>query len=330
MNSRERVIRSLYLEIPDRVPWIEGYVHRELVEKILKEEMKIPNFVRVCPEISHFLGLDNITIDMRPPIFAEQNFFSDGIPYLGKGLLNDWKDIEKIKLPNLEDGKLFNDIKNYLKKYKKDKCAMLSMRAGPANTYLSMGIESFSLKLYDDINFIEFVMDIFTEWCCKVASNAKYLGFDIVRMGEDWAFKSGSFFSKKILNKLFLPRLEKVVNLLEIPWIYHSDGNFMEYLNDILALKSKPSGIANLEPNSMDIDFIKDNYGKRVCLIGNISLNTLSIGSVNDTIDEVTKRIRKIGLGGGYILSSENGLTRYCKPENIIAMSDTVNQYQHT
>ncbi len=149
-------------------------------------------------------------------------------------------------------------------------------------------------------------------------------------MGEDWAFKSGSFFSKKILNKLFLSRLVKVVNLLEIPWIYHSDGNFMEYLNDILALKSKPSGIANLEPNSMDIDFIKDNYGKRVCLIGNISLNTLSIGSVNDTIDEVTKRIRKIGLGGGYILSSENGLTRYCKPENIIAMSDTVNQYQHT
>lgn len=327
MNSRERVIKALNLEVPDRVPWIEAYIHRELVDKILKKKISIPSFIRVPQEISQFLALDNITIDLRPPIFAEEKIFSDGTHCFGGGLLTDWKDLEKFKLPNLEDGKLFNDIKIYLKRYRRDKCALLSMRAGPANTYLSMGIEDFSLKLYDDIKFVEYIMDIFTDWCCKIASKAKYLGFDIVRIGEDWAYKSGSFFSRKIINELFLPRLERVVNLLEIPWIYHSDGNFMEYLDDILNLK--PSGIANLEPESMDIEYLKDKYGERVCLIGNISLNTLARGTKEDTVNEVKERIKKIGFGGGYILSSENGITRYCKQENIIAMSNIITKYSH-
>lgn len=42
---------------------------------------------------------------------------------------------------------------------------------------------------------------------------------------------------------------------------------------------------------------------------------------------EVRERIEKVGVGGGYILASSNGLTAYCKPENVLAMNCALLKY---
>ena len=34
-----------------------------------------------------------------------------------------------------------------------------------------------------------------------------------------------------------------------------------------------------------------------------------------------------VGRGGGYIISSSNSLTDYCKTENVLAMADAVRKY---
>ena len=38
-------------------------------------------------------------------------------------------------------------------------------------------------------------------------------------------------------------------------------------------------------------------------------------------------RIEKVGKGGGYVISSANSITDYCKVENVWAMSRAVKQY---
>ena len=40
-------------------------------------------------------------------------------------------------------------------------------------------------------------------------------------------------------------------------------------------------------------------------------------------------RIEEVGVGGGYILASSNGLTSYCKPENVMAMNNALLKYGH-
>ena len=40
MIPRERVMTALKGGIPDRVPWVEGYVHPSLVNKILGREVQ--------------------------------------------------------------------------------------------------------------------------------------------------------------------------------------------------------------------------------------------------------------------------------------------------
>jgi uroporphyrinogen-III decarboxylase len=88
------------------------------------------------------------------------------------------------------------------------------------------------------------------------------------------------------------------------------------------------NGIANLEPNAMDIAEVKKRYGRRVCLMGNIDLHyTLTQGTPEETEKEVRRRIEDAGPGGGYILASANSLTAYCKPENILAMHQALLKY---
>ena len=131
------------------------------------------------------------------------------------------------------------------------------------------------------------------------------LGFDFMIMPEDLAWKQGPMFSPRIIRELFLPRMRRVADKIKIPWVYHSDGNLMPILDDLLGLGM--NGIANLEPNARDIVEVKKRYGQRICLMGNIDLHyTLTQGTPEETETEVRRRIEEAGPGGGYILASAN------------------------
>ena len=182
----------------------------------------------------------------------------------------------------------------------------VTTRMGVSNTYLSMGMEHFSLMLFDNPRFVLQLMDIFVDWACKAVPRICELGFDFMVIAEDLAWKQGPLFSPKTVRELFIPRMKKVAEKIKLPWIYHSDGNLLPILDDLLSLGM--NGVANVEPNAMDIADLKKRYGHRICLMGNIDLHyTLTQGTPEETEAEVKKRIQEIGPGGGYILASSNG-----------------------
>ena len=326
MSSKERVLAALNLEVPDRVPWIESFVAPQVCAALLGRPVETPAWARVPPEVFEVLALDNISFDLRAPEFAER-MMSDGMLMVGRGYITGWDKLDIIKLPDPHDERMYEPMKEYLKKHKRDKLAMVCMRAGPANAYLSIGMEPFSLMMYDDPKFIKHVIGIFADWHAAVMEHLNEMDVDMVRIGEDWAHKTGPFFSPKMIREFFIPPFKKVIERLKKPWIYHSDGNIMPYLDDVLR-ELKPAGITNIEPGAMDIVQLKKDYGKRTCLIGNIDLNyTLTLGTPEEVEREVKERIEVIGKGGGYILASSNSITNYCKPENVLAVSRTLEKY---
>ena len=92
------------------------------------------------------------------------------------------------------------------------------------------------------------------------------------------------------------------------------------------------SGIDCLDPidpiAGMDLRQIKSDYGSRVCLKGNVDCSTtLTFKSEQETQEE-TKRCLEIAMpGGGYILSSSNSIHSAVKPENYLAMLNTLKKY---
>ena len=54
------------------------------------------------------------------------------------------------------------------------------------------------------------------------------------------------------------------------------------------------------------------------------ALNALTLGTPEEIRREARARISQLGQGYGYIVSSDNSISTYCKPQNVAAMVDAV------
>jgi uroporphyrinogen decarboxylase len=78
----------------------------------------------------------------------------------------------------------------------------------------------------------------------------------------------------------------------------------------------------------MAISEVKQKYGDRLCLIGNVDCAaTLSFGTVDEVRQETKEVIRKAGIGGGLIVASSNTIHSAVKPENYVEMVRTIREY---
>ena len=82
------------------------------------------------------------------------------------------------------------------------------------------------------------------------------------------------------------------------------------------------------EPSAVDIAALKRQYGGRLCLCGNINLDsTLTLGTPDQVREEVKLRIGTIGPGGGYCCGSSNSVTEYVPFANYLAMLEATREF---
>lgn len=333
MNSRERVLSALRREEPDRVPYCEEYVSRPFAERLmgwgspLNESVDLEGneyTVEEAKAVSRRLKLDNITFLLRAPVYAEKHAGQDGILYYGAGLIRSIADLDRVHLPDPLDDRLYESAEAFAAR-KDEFSAWFNTRIGIFSTMLSLGLEGFSLALYDDLPLIERLLDTYTDWIEIVADRACRLGFDVFVSTDDFAFKTAPFFSPAVFRELVLPRYRRVAKKITLPWLLHSDGNISPFLDDLLSVGI--AGAHPMEPGAMDIRAVKRDYGDRLCVVGNVDINLLSLGTEEAVDAEVRGLIRDVAPGGGYILSSGNSLTGYCLAQNVVAMSEAVQRY---
>ena len=334
MNSRERVLAALQRKQPDRVPYCELTVDRALATRMMDlEESAIPPgmmevnlySVEEYKAVASFLGLDNIIYVLRPPVYAHRHEGQDGRMFYGAGMIRTEDDLALLEAPDPYDDALYDEARRFVDN-KGEFSAWFVTRIGVFSAMLSMGIEHFCLMLHDNLPLVEKVLDYYFDWTEVVAERVCQMGFDVFTSTDDMAFKSAPLFSPRVFREIVLPRYRRVAKKITLPWVVHSDGNLMPILEDLLSL-----GIAGLHPiekGAMDIQAMKRDYGDRVCLLGNVDLNILGIGTPEEVDREVRELIRDVGPGGGYIVTSGNSLASYLSPENVLAMSQAVQKYR--
>lgn len=333
MNSRERVQAALSREVPDRIPYCELHVDRALGHRImgwaepadqrfnLEANIYSPEEAKA---LAARLNMDNISYTLRPPVYARKEEGKDGRLFYGEGLIRSEEDLGKIELPDPYDDSLYADAESFVRE-KGDYSAWFITRVGLFSAMLSMGLEHFCLSLAMNPSLVEKLLDIYFDWMVVVAERINQLEFDVFVSTDDMAFKTGPFFSPEVFERMFLPRYRRVAEKISLPWVIHSDGNVEQLVEHFLSL-----GVAGLHPNqkgAMDIRRMKSLYGDRLCVLGNVDLNLLGIGSPEDVRKEVRELIRDVGPGGGYIITSGNSLAGYLRPENVLALSGAVLEY---
>lgn len=323
MTERERVLIALKGGQPDRIPFLD-YVDKDMRHKIMKRD----DFDEL--DLAKEMQFDAIQCEgMWPPFFAvfDKERSATDLDGIIAGLIKTRDDLKLAKFPPLDDA-FFEYPNRFIEKYAKEGYALYyRTRMGCSGVLNSMGLEGFSYALVDDPYVIETLMDMYVEWVIELLDKTQDMGFDFVWFADDLAFNTGPMFSPQVFREVFLPKMKKVAEHVKLPWVYHSDGNLMPLIDDLLSLGM--NGLNPIEPGAMDIEQMKRDYGERICLIGNVDIRyTLTRGTTQEVEAEVKSRIDTIGKGGGYIISSSNSIPNYCKLENVLAMRDAIVKYR--
>lgn len=142
----------------------------------------------------------------------------------------------------------------------------------------------------------------------RAAKLRKHGGLDGFALCSDYCFNVGPFMSPGQFSDFVTPylcRLVKGLRELSFYTIKHTDGNIMPIVDQLV--EANPHALHSLDPQGgVDMAVMKNRYGNKVCLIGNVNCGLLQTGTDEDAI-EATRYALKHGMpGGGYIFSTSN------------------------
>ncbi len=319
MISRDRVMCALAGGKPDRVPFCEGSIAMNVAQSLANTDLPLDE-----SQISDLVGRDVVVAILFPPYFADHEIGSDGQPYVTTGRIRTRADLDKMVFPDPNDPSLYAGAQRVLD-VRGDRAAAASIKLGAAPMLLSMGLDGFSFALADDPWLVKEVLRRYVDWQLAVTLRLIAMGFDFLWSFDDVAFRSGPFCRPAVFREIILPECRRSAEAISIPWIFHSDGNLMPIIDDILSLGM--DGLHPIEPGPMNLAEIKERVGKQVCIVGNVSVDTLSTGTPAEVREAVRRCIRVGAPGGGYMISSSNSIPSYASPANVRAMADAIREF---
>jgi len=340
MTHQERFLTALRHEIPDRVPMFDFLFQQPLYEHLIGRKPDSYNG-KDAVECAMALNHDAVWVPFGgftglQPKYLSANVYQDewGTTYQKND--SSWPIDAPIDYPikSREDLKRYTppdpnlpgrdaEIKAAIA-VNKDNLAILGGVSGPLCTaWLLMGFERICYSIYEEPELITDVLKISNEYFKEAARRSVAAGCVGMWISEDLGDSNSCFFAPEHFREIFLPYiadLAEYIDSLNVPVLLHSCGNINSYLDDLA--QTKICSIHPLQRTAhMDLRTIKEKYGQRFCIIGNIdSTRTLPFGTPADVAAEVKEAIEIAAPGGGYILASDHSLHDGIPIENILTM----------
>ncbi len=338
----ERYMIALNCEVPDRVPLGEWHVDAMPMENYLGRKIST---LEDQIEFWHTAGFDYIPTSCG---ILEPGRAPEGMTIKGEavrteygdgrerewaqeheGMITGWEAFEKYRWPSVDDFDLskWDTLDHILPAGMK---AILLLGKIYTTVWMFMGAETFFNALEKDEELVSALFEkvgrIQYETFLRVAEHSCV---GAVLNPDDIAHNAGLLIHPKYLRKYVFPWYKKIGDVCRdkgIGYIFHSDGDNTDAMDDFIDCGFH--AFNPVQPNSMDIEEVKERWGDKLCIIGNLNLDsTLTLGSPEDVRAEVYERIRTIGPGGGYMVSSSNSITDYVPLENMKAMIDATFEF---
>ncbi len=332
MNSYERVKTALALKKPDRVPIMELSIDSKVINAACPEAKDQADFAEIvgldavtCLGISHFNKIsensDGTYVDEWGVLYKKGG--SETISHPIKGPIRTMYDLEHYVPPDPDAPHRLGNLPELVKRFKGKKAIIFLQRAAFMWSAYLNGLDNLLMNFLIQPEFAHALLDKVLAVNEKTARNAIKAGADIIVAGDDYASSRSPLMSPDLFRKFILPRLKKFVDAVHEEGGYiikHTDGNIWPLLD--MMVNTGIDAINPMEPVAgMDIGEVKQRYGDRVCLVGNIDCGELlSNGSVEEVEAAVKECISKASSGGGHIICSSNSIHSSVKPENYLAM----------
>lgn len=351
MTPKERFLKALKIEKPDQVPLFDFLYSPMIFKEVLGIEPKFTAKEQLAA--AKILGLDSVLIPMKDIFTSTKRFITENI-YIDEWgvtykiepvswpinapveyVIRDKKDLKKYKPPDPNIAERYEEMSKVIEmnNLNNDSIALGGGVFGSLSTaWLLQGPERMLLNTYDNPNLIKEIFKISNNYWIPCGINQINAGVDYLWLGEDLGFNTSPYFSLKTFRELLYPFLEEMITELrkvkkDIPIVFHCDGNFRIFIEDLIKL-----GLNGIHPfqrtAGWDIGEVKEKYGKRICIIGNIdSTRTLPYCTPEEVEKEVKETIDVAAKDGGYVLASDHSLHDGIPMINIWAMINAGKKY---
>lgn len=334
MNGEERVMGALSRRGIDRVPTFEWEISKELIGALTPgedmagfvEKLDIDGIVVHLDYKKNFI--DPVTYKDEWGVTKKKNAEEYDIPV--EGPVKTQKEFESYRSPDPDAPYRLDTLKKTLDRFKGKRAVILHLNDVFSLPSRIMGFEDFLMAIHTEPELVDSIIALTVEYNIKVAKRAWDAGLRIVMTGDDFCYHTGPLFSPEAFREQFHPWYKKIMTAYKdmgFMVIKHCDGNVLPLIDMIM--DAPIDCFDPMEPAAgMQLSYFKEKYGDKFCLKGNVDCaQTLTFGTVEETINE-TKECLRIGMpGNGYILSSSNSLHSRVKPENYRAMLDTLHEY---
>lgn len=346
MNARERVLKAVHREQPDRVP-IYLWLTPALEERLGCE--------RGVDDPESYYGMD---IRFTEYCAAEETH--DFTPYVGHfhpdTVVDSWGcgtypvgyyHFTKAQCP-LESATTVHEIEYYpfpqqiadLDAMSKQVKAIQAQGLLACSQYecgtfeqahALMGMEPLLAHMVTSPVMVSVLFERISDIKARMAAAFVEAGVDMLWIGDDIGMQSGPMMSPQMWRGMVLPHLRKIINAAQsmrpdIPIAYHSCG-FIEFaVKDLI--DAGITVLQSLQPEANDLAALKQAFGTKLAFWGGAgSQSTLSHGTPEEVRKEVKRLIETVGNGGGYICSPAHFVEPECPLENIDAFVEAAYSY---
>lgn len=328
MTSAERVMRVLRREEPDRTPHFEWLIDKKVREAICPD----------CTSHNDFAIKMNHDAILVGPTFSKEQIsetqtrsewgFVTQATTEEHGIevgatIQTLDDFDAYTPPDPHKPGRYSAIEAAVKEWKGIKAIGVHLNDVFSIPRYLMSMEGLLLNTMMCPELVKAMVNMSVEINLEMVKEVAKIGADFIWTGDDYASNPGPLVSPDMFRDIFYEPLCRVMGGFKdagFPIIKHTDGKLWPIIDMII-----DSGIDCLDPidpqAGMDMAEVKAKYGDRVALKGNVDCaQTLTFGTVEETIEETKEALRKGGEGGGLILSSSNSIHSAVKPENYLAM----------
>ncbi|MDY7076202.1 MAG: uroporphyrinogen decarboxylase family protein [Chloroflexota bacterium] len=333
---------------PDRVPFIELFADREVMEAVVGEPIPLldgldretqETVLQRSIRFWYDAGYDYIAVGC-PLITSFKSLEADDTATLSRGqrswlnessgLVNNWQDFEAYPWPRPEDIDYFN--LEFIGAHLPDGMRIIYESPGGQleNMMWMMGYVPLALALKDDPALVEAVANKVGEIMVNIFSTAAEMpGVGALWLGDDMGFKTGTLISPQDLRQYVFPwqkKLAEIAHAHDMPFLLHSCGKLSQVMDELIedvGIDAKHSFEDVIQP----VAEAKREYGDRIAVLGGVDVDFLCRSS-EDQIRAYTRRIiDDCAPGGGWALGTGNTVTNYIPLQNYLAMLDEGHKY---
>ncbi len=314
----------------EKIPLIELHINHEFKQKYYnKKDLTLKDDINLSLE----LGYDFVLISkgiLKPAQSIGKTTEKDGKLWASEkdSIINSLKDIDNYNWqdPEKEDFSEFEDLKYLLPQGMK-----IIATCGKIFTasWMLFGFDNFCFLLYENYELVrklfEKVGQLQFETFKKITDHRNIGAIAAV---DDIAYSEGLMLSADFLRENLFPwykKMGQICNKKNIPFIYHSDGNITEIIDDLIDCGF--NAVHPIEPKALNIGELLSRYKDKLCFLGNIEMDTLIQGRKEKIKELVLNNLKTFAKEGFYCCGSSNTITEAMPVANVVELCKTVRRY---